>query len=1006
MLPVQIIAAVIIGLSAAAACLGQAPRAPDLSGRHFAGIDLPGAPVEGPLAFRCNIAWVWTAGDVPLPGGGRQAPTQRLLLEGDVRIELGPATIVCRRAAVWLQRRADGATQVFVYAADVGEANAAAITTITADRLPVHGVVRAESVALEAVSRRLEEPDDALVYEGERALAQLLGSVLGARQPPGGEAGDRELAWLIAEALREAAPSDLDRPAPIFSAEGVISFSAGHIEAQMRAGEQVATLTGGVSALYWDHARDLTIQMRAERMVVFLAARAPSESLRQVGIEGVRGIYLEGDVLVDSQRGGPDGERYTMRAPRIFYNVAADRAMILESVFWTYDDELQLPLWVRADAIRQESANQFRAEGATLSNTGFARPHLSIGATSVTITNAPRPEGGQRTLVDARNIMPKADGIPFGWFPIYAGDPRAIPLRALRVESSSANGLAIKTGWDLLGLLGVASPPGVRTLLVVDYYFGRGLALGLDASWNRREGKGELHAYSVLSDFGEDVLVTGARRDVDEETRGILTIEHIARLARQWTLRAEAAWLSDENVVQAFEPIQARQRREYATGVAIDRQDASSLLVLQARGWLNDFTPNQYLLTSQGYTAQKLPEARYVRVGDDLLGDVSPGLLGLFTDLRYSRMALQFNEPNVEDFGFVTPTQSQRAFGVDPDESIADRLASDGYTQDTVNRFDARTELTSQLASGPLRITPFAVGRLTAYDDEFEQFSPEETESTRAFGALGMRLATEAHRVDNNVDSRVFDLHRMRHIVEPSVTVWTAGATVDQSDLPVYDEQVESLADGAAVRFGLDQTFQTQRGGPGRRRTVDWLTLDGELVLSSRSARQESPIGRWVESRPEESQFGDFGTVRAAWQASEAVAVTGESIFDFDLSQQAETAVGTTVQHDPVFSTAAEIRYVNSQDSTQLGLSADYKLSDRYGFGARAVYDTDENAFQLIGGELSRRFPNFILSASLRYNDITDETSLGLSFEPAGFGQANDALIGLGNNQGQGGSQR
>src|SRR5690606_26447959 len=162
-----------------------------------------------------------------------------------------------------------------------------------------------------------------------------------------------------------------------------------------------------------------------------------------------------------------------------------------------------------------------------------------------------------------------------------------------------------------------------------------------------------------------------------------------------------------------------------------------------------------------------------------------------------------------------------------------------------------REEISSQLASGPVNITPFAVGRLTAYDDEFDQFSPSEDDSTRVFGALGLRLATGMQRVDNNVDSRLLDLHRMRHLVEPSVTLWTAHTNVDQQDLPVYDEQVESLADGSAIRFGLDQTFQTQRGGPGRRRTVDWLSVDGELVVSDDDAEQESPIGRWIEGRPE-----------------------------------------------------------------------------------------------------------------------------------------------------------
>src|SRR5690606_13673388 len=117
---------------------------------------------------------------------------------------------------------------------------------------------------------------------------------------------------------------------------------------------------------------------------------------------------------------------------------------------------------------------------------------------------------------------------------------------------------------------------------------------------------------------------------------------------------------------------------------------------------------------------------------------------------------------------------------------------------------------------------------------------------------------------------------------------------------------------------------------------------------------------------------------------------------DLDLSQPAQTAVGATVQHDPVFSTTGEVRYLNALDSTVLGFGADYELSDRYGFGVRTVYDTDERTFQLVGAELRRRFPNFILNASIRYNDVARETSAGLSFTPTGFGRADPALQGLG----------
>src|SRR5690606_5904131 len=154
-----------------------------------------------------------------------------------------------------------------------------------------------------------------------------------------------------------------------------------------------------------------------------------------------------------------------------------------------------------------------------------------------------------------RNITLNADGFPIGYVPLYRGDPRAFPLRLLSIESSSATGLAFKTGWDILGMLGVAAPPGVQVVLLVDAYVERGLALGADVQWNRREGEGSLRAYNVISDTGKDVLVTGRRREADGDNRTILNFEHLSRFAERWTLRAQAAWLSDPNVVQAYEPV-------------------------------------------------------------------------------------------------------------------------------------------------------------------------------------------------------------------------------------------------------------------------------------------------------------------------------------------------------------------------------------------------------------------------------------------------------------------
>src|SRR5262249_46089730 len=146
--------------------------------------------------------------------------------------------------------------------------------------------------------------------------------------------------------------------------------------------EENAVLTeGGVVISYWDRKRDSTMQLSAERAVIFLAP-GPLPDLARAGAESVRGMYLEGDVVADML--GPEGH-FTVRSPRVFYSIKDNRAVLIDAVFWTYDARRGLPLYVRAKTIEQESASQFKATRALLTSSAFNTPDLAIGVSSVTI---------------------------------------------------------------------------------------------------------------------------------------------------------------------------------------------------------------------------------------------------------------------------------------------------------------------------------------------------------------------------------------------------------------------------------------------------------------------------------------------------------------------------------------------------------------------------------------------------------------------------------------------
>ena len=212
------------------------------------------------------------------------------------------------------------------------------------------------------------------------------------------------------------------------------------------------------------------------------------------------------------------------------------------------------------------------------------------------------------------------------------------------------------------------------------------------------------------------------------------------------------------------------------------------------------------------------------------------------------------------------------------------------------------------LESGVFNVTPYAVGRFTAYSQDFESYSGNNDQA-RLWGETGVRVATTVQRIDDSIRSRALDVNRVRHIITPSVTGSVSGSTLPSEDLPVYDDAVEALNEGGTIALRLDQTWQTKRGGPGRERSVDWITVDTELVLNSEDD-DLSPYPRYFGFRNELSKPGDFIGISGTWQVSEVFGLTGSTAYDFNTSQQTRTAAGLVLRHSDDFITYADLLYL------------------------------------------------------------------------------------------------
>lgn len=962
---------------------------PALGQDGFSRVELPIEPVSGEIAVSALRAWTWTE-----PGAGDSPPTHRVVLDQDVTLFLAGYELMADAAVLWISPRPDvgeNAVQVFAHLTGVATPSADASVSLAAETLSVQGVIRLDApvdLAADAILAGPVETPASIV--ADVALANFMGGLerdpLREPAPLDRLAQDRPGAPIRSPSGFDFA-SSLPRPnagSPIMTARGIVSIGAGRVIRTISGEEQSIVLEDGVSILYREPGTERILELSGQRAVVFFAGDA-SAGVTNIRASDIDGIYIEGDVVAS------DGA-YTLRGPRVFYDVRNDKALILDAVFSTFDTTINSPLYIRADAVRQISETEFVADRARISNVAFAEPNLTIGARSVTVRQdtIALDDGTTETknYVEAEHITLNAFGLPVGYLPRFAGDPEDVPLRDVQFVFNSDSGEEIRTRWDLFTLLGLEEPDGLEVELMADALLDRGPGVGVTSDWRGEDYQGSLLTYWVFNDTGTDSLTTGADFDRDGENRGILRAEHITKIGDDWTVFAEAAHVSDENFVDAFYEELAETGREFTNRVHARKMDDNSVLTIEAKGQFDDFTPNEYILQSDGYTVERLPEATYARIADDLLEEQAPGRLLYSSETRVGNLSLDFTERTPAEYGLTNNTKAQNGLGINANTEIADALRSQGYFERNLVRADTRHELSADLSDGPIKVLPWVVGRGTLYDSDFESFAGDDDNAERAWGAAGLTLATTIQRVWGDVYSRALDVNQVRHIVRPSVTGFYADTNVDQEELPVYDEFIESLADGTVVRFGLDQTLQTKRGGPGRWYSVDWITLDTELVLASDDAIANDGIGRYFEDRPENSRLSNFGTISGTMQATDSFALVGQTIYDFEQSGQSATSAGFVLEHSPTFSTSLMYRYLDLQDSTLLTGGTDYTLTEKYTLSTNATYDTDLGDIQNVSGEILRDFQNAVFGVSVRYNTISEDTSIGVLFQPLGRGTA------------------
>ena len=965
-----------------------AQRTANVTGDRLTGFVLPIEPVDGSIDITALRAWAWVIDD-----------TRRLMLDGGVRIRVGGYDIQGKTAVVWINRIPSAAgliNQLAVYLPEVqNPANRSGLglsgkdvlmtastrgpVTLDVARLddrppPPTGLLRQAERRLAASLRRLlREPLPPLSY-----LPQIdqPGPATPAVPQPGGTPVPPMPMAPQPQRVRVAS-GGVETP-PLFGAGGTVWFSWNELNIISGEDENVITATGSIVVQYIADGGDdrwSQITLRAQRAVVF-ADPGPLDALLtgRVDANTLRGIYLEGNAVVTARHG-----EYTVRAPQMYYDFDTGQAVMVNAILRTYSRERGIPVVARAQELRQVAANQWTAKRAIVSTSEFFTPHFAIGARQVTVTQRPGAadrDADSTLFFETRDNTLQVEGVPLLYWPKFAGTADEVPVRGIEVGYRDTDGVRILTKWDPFVLLGMEKPRGVDATVKLDGFTQRGAGGGLDLTYDLSAAMGEVDLY-YLYDTGTDRTSSGLDVKPAGENRGLALWSHKHTLNEDWYVWADLSYISDETFITTWREKEFYNRREYETAAYLRYTGHNSAFDTLFKYDINDFISNSYLLASRAYQVEKVPELTYRRYGDSLFDD----LLTYSSETRLSRMRFSFQEGTPRQLG-VPPT----AFGpgIGPDDSISAAFIAAGFPTEYVNRFDSRHEFAMPVRAGPVTITPYVVGRFTAWSSAVESFSTD-AKDTRVFGAAGVRLNTQVQHVDNTVESRLFDLHRLRTIIEPRLTAWYGYTDVPDGALPVYDQGVESIGGASVVEVGLNTTWQTQRGGPGRWRSVDVLKIDASLVMNSGDANRESPTPQFFAYRPEYSQFGDHVQGAATWTISDSLSVVGQATYDLDNSVLARGSIGTNLRHTPLLSTYVEYRFIDANDTKLLGVGWQYDITSKYNVLLLPQWDFVASDFRAITLVLVRRFPDFDFTLRITRDEITDQTTLGASLDLVEF---------------------
>ncbi len=765
------------------------------------------------------------------------------------------------------------------------------------------------------------------------------------------------------------------------------------------------------------------IEMRGERAVILTELN----SLRELGqsnqfklpADMVQGAYLEGDVqIVDTPGADPSApatkSENRLECERVYYDFSTDRAVLTDAVLHTLEPKNNIPLVMRAQVIHQLSDGEYRATNAELTTSSFLIPSYSVRTSSAYIRQVPsgNPLIGNETTYVAHDAVFNIFHVPVFYMPVVAGEmtDHGDVVRGLEIGNSKNNGFGIQTELGLAETFGGVSSDQFDSYYKADYFSERGPAFGFNAKYengfiteNTRQGwdfQGDFKSYFLPDDMGVDKLGKD-RKSIDpggpddDPFRGDFQWEHQQFLPDDWQAQFRLGIVSDPTFLEYWDEGAFDSGLPHNAEAYLKHQKDNEAFTL-----LIEFQPNNVVTTADQlqnsvqtkagdtnpedahpFEVEHVPEIGYYRIGDDL----GTGALTFFSENKFDGLKFDVTSHPLTDYGFTNPAAHIGRKLVDPG---IPSIGYTGITNDWVYRGDFREEVDYPMTVGPFKAVPYLLGRLTSYSD-----SPDDGALNRLYGGAGLRLTTAFWRVDDTAESDLFDIHRLRHVIEPEVNLFTSGENHDRNDVFLYDPDVDNIYVVTAAQLALRQRWQTKRGGPGKWRSVDFFTLNVELNLyNNQPGDNELPLsnfrGLFYSSVPEESIPRSSVDADALWRISDTTAVLADINENVQNNTLATASIGVAVQRDIRMQYFAGLRYIGDINSTIASLLMNYQISAKYSVLMQYSFNFSENSEEETSIMLMRHFDRFYVTAEYYYDEIEQDSGFRVGILPEGLGSS------------------